>query len=314
MENYIDEIANGKARFEEVLERVLNIFVDKFNYFVANIARMDELFEASFSSIVTTTGASKPLSKCGRCRRYMRLIHKTPMWLFCEMCNETFSLPPNGSVRLFQEQVCPLDNYELVVWRSGTGETAKTQIVCPYCYNHPPMVPIEEAPVGFKGMACSQCTIPHCSFSLANLAVCPCDAEGCSGTMILDLISAPKWKMACSTCSAAVMLPGAAKKISLTQDPCEECGAMKLRIDFNKNDVPAALGGKTTLHDGCCFCDQIISSKCHEGKTKTTHGRRKYGGGKKGGGKRGGGRGGGGKGGRADAKLSFNRFRIHSWR
>ncbi len=175
-------------------------------------------------------------------------------------------------------------------------------LVCPYCYNNPPVTPIEDAAAGgSKGMPCSECTVPHCAFSLQKLAVCPCDNEACSGTMVLDLISAPKWKMACSVCNSALMLPEGAKKISVSDNICQQCGAMELRVDFNKNDLPAALGGKTTVHKGCCWCDEIIASKCHEGKTRMTHGRRKQFGKKKGGS-------GGGRGKRPDAKLSFDRF------
>jgi ssDNA-binding Zn-finger/Zn-ribbon topoisomerase 1 len=72
------------------------------------------------------------------------------------------------------------DEFELVIWRSGTGETAKTVIVCPHCYNFPP-VQIEE---GHKGMTCQSCTVPHCNFSLARLAVAPCWNEACTGTLV----------------------------------------------------------------------------------------------------------------------------------
>jgi DNA topoisomerase-3 len=43
----------------------------KFLHFTANINKMDELFEATFSSLCDT---GKPLSKCGVCARFMKYI------------------------------------------------------------------------------------------------------------------------------------------------------------------------------------------------------------------------------------------------
>ena len=54
------------------------------------IERMDALFEASFSPLA---GSGKPLSKCGRCRHYMRLIAARPARLYCATCEEVYPVP-----------------------------------------------------------------------------------------------------------------------------------------------------------------------------------------------------------------------------
>ncbi len=272
---------------------MLDSYRQKFENFRKNIGLMDELFESCFSTLLHTPGMSKPFSKCGKCRRYMKIIHKQPARLFCEICDETYSLPVKGSIKLFSENICPLDEFELVLWRGGTGESGKTIIVCPYCYNHASVPQIEDANAG---MTCSICTVPTCQFSVARLAVAPCWND-CHGTLVLDVVSAPKWKLSCSLCALAILLPEGAKKISVTETICEDCGSMQLLVDFNKNRLPAPLvnSGRGTIHQGCFMCDQIIANECSESKTKITYGKRGKGRGRG----RGRGGGGGGRGGAA---------------
>jgi DNA topoisomerase-3 len=58
----------------------------------------------------------------------------------CQNCEETYSLPQNGTIKLYKELKCPLDNFELVLFSLGNTATAqgKSYPLCPYCYNHPP--------------------------------------------------------------------------------------------------------------------------------------------------------------------------------
>ncbi len=37
--------------------------------------------------------AGKPLSKCGKCRRYMKYISARPQRLYCSTCEEVLPLP-----------------------------------------------------------------------------------------------------------------------------------------------------------------------------------------------------------------------------
>ena len=62
----------------KVVEHSLKNFQAKFKYFCENIAKMDSLFEASFSPLAQT---GKFLSKCGKCLRYMRYIPLKPQRL-----------------------------------------------------------------------------------------------------------------------------------------------------------------------------------------------------------------------------------------
>lgn len=71
VEEQLNLIAIGRADFEAVLSHTTEIFRRKFQYFVRSIEGMDQLFEVNFSSL---KASGKALSRCGKCRRYMRYI------------------------------------------------------------------------------------------------------------------------------------------------------------------------------------------------------------------------------------------------
>lgn len=63
-----------------------------------------------------------PLSlylRCGKCRRYMKFIQAKPSRMYCTNCDETYNLPQQGSIKLYKELKCPLDDFELVQWTAG---------------------------------------------------------------------------------------------------------------------------------------------------------------------------------------------------
>ena len=100
IEHECSMIAAGKASKDVVLKHALDIFRRKFAYFVAKIAFMDTLFQSVFDPLAAT---GKPLSRCGKCRRYMRYIPLKPQRMYCPTCNETYSLPQNGTIKLYKE-------------------------------------------------------------------------------------------------------------------------------------------------------------------------------------------------------------------
>ena len=142
----------------------IDIFCRKYLYFEKCITNMaDELFEVSFTKLADT---GKALSRCGKCVRYMKLVSAKPIRLHCSHCDETYSLPQNGTTKLYKELKCPLDDFGLVIF--STGSQGKTTPICPYCYNNPPFPSMK------KGMGCPECRHPSCKFSPATLSVCPC--------------------------------------------------------------------------------------------------------------------------------------------
>uniref|UniRef100_A0A8C2IAG2 DNA topoisomerase n=1 Tax=Cyprinus carpio TaxID=7962 RepID=A0A8C2IAG2_CYPCA len=233
VEKQLTLIALGKANFQQVLQHTLDIFKRKFHYFVDSIAGMDELMEVSFSPIADT---GKPLSRCGKCHRFMKYIQAKPSRLHCSHCDETYSLPQNGAIKLYKELKCPLDEFELVLWTSGSR--GKSYPVCPYCFSNPPFRDMK------KGMGCNECTHPSCQHSLNSLGIGQC-VECETGVLVFDPTSGPKWRMACNKCNVVVHFFEQAHKVQVSQD-----------MDFNKTRSPLTDG--ETQHTGCAFCDPVF--------------------------------------------------------
>ncbi|MGH0179868.1 UNVERIFIED_CONTAM: hypothetical protein FKN15_013983 [Acipenser sinensis] len=244
VEKQLNLIAQGKANFKQVLQFTLDIFKRKFHYFVDSIASMDELMEVSFSPIAAT---GKPLSRCGKCHRFMKYIQAKPSRLHCSHCDETYSLPQNGAIKLYKELRCPLDEFELVLW--STGSRGKSYPLCPYCYSNPPFRDMK------KGMGCSECTHPTCQHSLNSLGIGQC-VECENGVLVFDSTSGPKWRMACNKCNVVVHFFENAHKVRVSSESCESCEASLVIVDFNKARSP--LPGDETQHTGCAFCDPVF--------------------------------------------------------
>lgn len=184
------------------------------------------------------------------------------------------------------------------------GPEGKSFPLCPYCYNSPPFEGVDRLFDSKKfhsnsqkgsGMPCFLCPHPTCRHSLITQGVCACPE--CSGTLVLDPISAPNWKLFCNMCNCLVLLPQGAHRISTTRDQCPDCGSTVIEVDFNKNTTP--LAGGATLHLGCILCDELLHSL-----VSVKHGRMFS---RRGGRARGRGSGRGGRG-MVDPKMSFRGF------
>ncbi|KAJ9701253.1 hypothetical protein PVL29_006551 [Vitis rotundifolia] len=263
IEQQITLVAKGQVDHSRVVEHVLQQFKQKFIYFVKQIENMDALFEAQFSPLADS---GRALSKCGKCLRYMKYISTQPSRMYCGTCEEVYYLPQKGTIKLYKELTCPLDNFELLIF-SLAGPEGKSFPLCPYCYNSPPFEGIDTLFGATKtsstgklgkgaGMPCFLCPHPTCPHSLIAQGVCACPE--CSGTLVLDPVSAPKWRLYCNMCNCLVYLPQGAHKISTTRDRCPECESTILEVDFNKKTTPLLDG--STLYTGCILCDELLHS------------------------------------------------------
>eukprot|EP00271_Cylindrocystis_brebissonii_P005978 TRINITY_DN1845_c0_g1_i9.p1 TRINITY_DN1845_c0_g1~~TRINITY_DN1845_c0_g1_i9.p1 ORF type:complete len:630 (+),score=80.22 TRINITY_DN1845_c0_g1_i9:2116-4005(+) len=257
IEQQITLIAQGQAEFAQVVQLALQEFANKFEYFVSQIERMDALFEAQFSPLAAS---GKPMSRCGKCRRFMRYIPLRPARLFCGNCDEVLTLPQNGNIKLYKELKCPLDNYELLLF-SLSGPDGKTYPLCPYCYNHPPFEAAGSLPVGVgakgSGMPCTFCLHPTCPHSLLSMGVCACPE--CDGTLVLDPISGPKWRLDCNRCNCLVYFRSKPMRVATTEEKCEECGSTVLLVEYGKKGETPLKDGET-VHRGCVLCDEVLLS------------------------------------------------------
>lgn len=164
---------------------------------------------------------------------------------FCDSSHEMSSFlmsSTNCTLQLYKEITCPLDNFELVLF-SLAGPDGKSYPLCPYCYSNPPFEGAEKlfGGVGFKGepgkggggggkggMPCTLCPHPTCRNSMIQQGVCACPE--CDGTLVLDPVSAPKWRLDCNKCSNLVYLPHNAHKIAVCQERCDDCGSALLEV------------------------------------------------------------------------------------
>lgn len=209
-------------------------------------------------------------------------------------------------LQLYKELSCPLDNFELLIF-SMPGPEGKSFPLCPYCYNSPPFEGVDTLFGAVKsgtsgklgkgaGMPCFLCPHPTCRHSVIAQGVCACPE--CSGTLVLDPVSAPKWRLNCNMCNCLVFLPQGAHRISTTPDRCPDCDTTIIEVDFNKKTTPLEDGA--TLYVGCILCDELLHSLV-EVKHGKSFSRRMRG--------RGFGRGRGrGSGKRVDPKMSFRDF------
>ncbi|XP_055912245.1 DNA topoisomerase 3-beta [Eupeodes corollae] len=244
VERMLTLIAEGSADFNAVLKHAVEIFRLKFLYFVQNISNMDILFEMSFSPLAES---GKAHSRCGKCRRYMKYIQTKPARLHCSHCDETYSLPGNGNIKAYRELKCPLDDFELLAFSSGTK--GRSYPLCPYCYNNPPF---RDMP---KNSGCNSCTHPTCQHSLYTLGISSC-VECENGILVLDCTNTPSaWKIGCNRCDVIINVFRGALKVTVDENRCE-CGAQLVTAQYKPE--------KSRFKDchektGCVFCSVDFS-------------------------------------------------------
>lgn len=109
-------------------------------------------------------------------------------------------------------------------------------------------------------MPCTMCPHSGCqhSFLHQGITACPeCDP----GTLVLDPLSAPKWRLDCNRCSFLIYLPANLYSAKVNQDAlCEECGSKLMELEWKKGCSPLP-GGKTGLL-ACVVCDEVAWPLC----------------------------------------------------
>ena len=100
----------------------------------------------------------------------MRYISARPTRLFCPTCEEIYSLPQGGDVKLYSGAVRPLDAFELVTF-TLSGRDGKRYALCPFCYNHPPFEDLAkpgdtDKPGGFAAPVKPQAELYVCHLDL----------------------------------------------------------------------------------------------------------------------------------------------------
>ena len=241
IEKNVAQIAKGLADYQSIVEYSLKVFKDKFKYYVENITTADQLFEAIFSPIAQSSG--KMLSKCGRCYRYMNFLALKPCRLYCPNCELTYKLPQSGTIKTYKEQRCPVDNFELVIYKNDRVSF----VLCPACFNDPPFEATK------PGLTCLNCPKVECPNNLYKVPVSGCPK--CENDMILSDLMKPYWKIVCVECHYSEGIFEGAKEVTATDEYCEECGTLILN---------AKIGDKNVQE--CIFCDKEQKEEFEDGR------------------------------------------------
>ena len=180
VEKILNQICTGEKDYKVVLTETIAMYKAKFKFFSDHINLMDELFSVSFTTLAES---GKPFSKCGKCRRFMKYVPQRPQRLFCNNCNQTYSLPQNGSIQVFKDDRCPLDGFSLLQYESANG--LKQFVFCPLCYNTPPY---EDMP---KDSPCISCSDKNCDKAMIKNQVRICLQCNHDGRVVLESWSGP---------------------------------------------------------------------------------------------------------------------------
>ncbi|GMS83825.1 hypothetical protein PENTCL1PPCAC_6000, partial [Pristionchus entomophagus] len=251
LETQLTLIAKGEADYLAVKNHALEQFRRKFVFFVQNVTRVDSLFGVSFT---TLTEAGKPFSRCGKCRRFMKLVESRPARLYCSNCHDAYPVPSgrDGSLKTFGDKQCPLDGFDLLYWQGVGGKLARSYAFCPFCAANPPFEGMK------NGDGCDHCAHPSCPQSYISSGLCGCTAPACEGVLVLDPQSTGKWRFTCNRCPAVITAFEGAKKMKLKESECEECGAREVTVTLKDE----------SKFVGCLLCapeakDQVNLNHAH---------------------------------------------------
>lgn len=270
MERNCTLVAKGEADCQALVLHCLSIFSHKFRYFVENVGIIDGLFEMSFSPL-TSTG--KSLSRCGLCNKYLYLVSSKPIRMFCKHCDHVYKMPQSGQMKEYKTLRCPLDNFELVFVANKLG---KSYPLCPMCYDQPPF--------GARNAAGKYWELEHPIYQKYRPAVMHCIADQCSGTLCLDVDSAPDWQLDCNVCPQQLQIfHNKAHKVKVCASTyCEDCGAILLDVTLLKTK---AFQDGTQQRSACIACDEEFNQEALSAQSRVFFRRSGGGKGKKGKGK-----------------------------
>lgn len=276
IEGQCNKIAKGLATREEVVDKAIELFEAKFDYFVKNIEKMDVLFGSSFSKL---EDVGKPFTRCGLTRRYLQYVPGPPVRLYNKYTETVYPLPAGGNVKQWSGRTCSVDgcNFELCLY--SVGQPERTFPLCPRCYNDPEWsldeddLPedeedredeikerqIQRATVAGKTL-CLECPLPDHHPLIQEMTVST--DEGSDGVLIMDAHFGPKWRLVDTRSPTIVHMPKCISKITILDEVEEELEVHKVQIEFKQGESP--LADKTlTRYKTCLATDEVLKPLVH---------------------------------------------------
>jgi DNA topoisomerase-3 len=279
IEGQCNRICKGETSKEEVVEKAIEIFQDKFDFFVKNIARMDVLFGSSFSKL---EDVGKPFTRCGFSRRYLQYIPGPPPRLYNKYTESVYPMPAGGDIKQWSGRNCPVEgcNFELCLY--SVGAPPRSFPLCPNCFNSADWS-LAEAPEDpsdkedhnkeqqMKRMAGKSltlaCPLPDGHPLIDELYVSP-DPDS-EGVFIMDPNFGPKWRLVSTRDATIIYFPKSIDTVTVLNEKDEVLGCHKMKIEFKAGQSPLD-GGETNY--SCYFpMDPILqgSSRVYHGSERT---------------------------------------------
>lgn len=137
----------------------------------------------------------------------------------------------------------------------------------PSGYNYPPFEDaVRTGDKASGGMPCTTCTHPTCRHSPARNGVGPCPAcpPDSGGTLVLDPVSAPNWRVDCNLCNFLMYLPKSLHKAAVSSQECEACGMAMMALTWKQGQVPSGLPGVSDegKMEVCLVCNEAVAGMC----------------------------------------------------
>mmetsp|Transcript_23723 Transcript_23723/g.35898 ORF Transcript_23723/g.35898 Transcript_23723/m.35898 type:complete len:1111 (-) Transcript_23723:56-3388(-) len=305
IEGQCNKIAKGLADRDTVVKKAIEVFLDKFQFFVKNIDKMDILFGSSFAKL---EDVGKPFTRCGNSRRYLQYIPGPPARLYNKFTETVYPLPAGGNVKQWTGRKCTVPDCDFELCLYSCGQPPRTFPLCPNCYNNSDWSldssgtddPIDREDehkekqiqkIAGKTLVL-ECPLPDHHPLIEEMTVSP-DPDS-DGVLILDPHLGPKWRLVSTRNPTIVHLPKSIDKLTVMNKADDVLGCHYMKIDFKAGESPLE-GGE--LHHECCYpTDEIMQgvSRVYHGSDRlkaTGRGRGRGGRGRDGRGGRGRGRG-----------------------
>jgi DNA topoisomerase-3 len=267
IEDQCNKIAKGLTTKDAVVTKALELFKMKFDLFVANIAKMDVLFDTSFSKL---KDVGKPFTRSGLTQRYLQMIAGPPPRLYDAWTETVYALPSGGNVKQWTGRQCALEgcNFELCLY--SVGQPQRTFPLCPRCFNDPewaldaetlPENPDDRADEGKERQLTNvagkyltlECPLPDNHPLIEECTVCPDPDSG--GALILDPNLGPKWRLVSTRGPTIIYLPQCIEKVTVLDRRDEVLGFHLMKVEYKTGESPLPDG---ELKHTSCFANDAV--------------------------------------------------------
>ncbi|EAS04755.2 DNA topoisomerase I (macronuclear) [Tetrahymena thermophila SB210] len=254
IERSVDLISQGELDKDQVLQSVIELFKNKYLYFVSKVGVLDKYFDPIYQSIETTISQAQYFTKCGRCKCNMKILDKIGK-IFCERCKFMYGLPRDSKYSIAGECFCPIDGFQLVLIESTVKGNTKRFTICPLCFQKTPELENYSSEEKYQRTSCNLCSNRSCQFSMVNNEIGPCPhckyEKG--GRLVLDWPDNNNYTMTCNACMYQYLIVKNGKLIR-SQMKCANCNCFQVKIETS--DGFSALG--------CLFCDIQTKNRMEE--------------------------------------------------